>query len=225
MKLELIDIKREAKNTMSFFLKKPKGFIFKPGQYLVFKIDEEERQFTIASSPSEEFIQITVRIRKESLFKQSLYNLKIGSEVEAHGPFGSFVLTKPYALVPNHLFLVGGIGITPFRSMIKHNIDQKLGIPMFLIYSNSDSEFVFKEELDTWQKANDFIKIEYVNTSVVGRIDQLKIEKLIGNWKLEIGNCAFSAVGPKAFVNSMEDILEEMKIPEDQIKTEKFIGY
>lgn len=232
MLLNLIKKKIEAKDTKSFYFSSSEKLTWIPGQYAYITLGNITKQFTIASSPTEEFIQITTRIRKESEFKQKLNSLEIGNLVDARLPFGSFVLPTNYqSRITNHLFLAGGIGITPFRSFIRYNIDKKLRIPMHLIYSNSDSDFVFKEELDQWQKENDFIKIKYIDSSVDGRIDKLKIEELIGNeiqlryWKLEIGNCAFSAVGPNAFVNSMEDILEELNIPTDKINTEKFTGY
>lgn len=121
--------------------------------------------------------------------------------------------------------MAGGIGITPFRSMIKYNIDKNLKIPMHLIYSNSNSEFVFKEDLDKWQKENNYIKVEYINTSEVGRLNQLKIKKLTDHWNLDIGNLIFWSVGPNMFVNAMEDSLEQLNIKSDMIQTEKFIGY
>lgn len=237
MKLKLVNKILEAKDSYSFYFKPDIVFDWQPGQYLVLKIGNDERQLTISSSPTEKIIQITTRLRKGSEFKQALNKLNIGEKIEARGPFGSFVLSNHYSeaeshsLVSNHLFLAGGIGITPFRSFIKYNIDQKNKNPiaklnlMFLIYSNSGPDFVFKKELDQWQKENDFLKIEFIDTSTVSRIDKLKIAKLIGNWKLETENCIFWSVGPKAFVNSMEDILEELHIPQDHIKTEKFIGY
>lgn len=237
MKLKLIKKADEAKDTKSFFFIPNEKTTWQAGQYAYLTLGAITKQFTISSSPTEEFIQITTRIRKTSEFKQNLDKIEIGSEIEARSPFGSFVLTNHQSPITNHLFLAGGIGITPFRSMIKYNVDKNLGIPMHLIYSNSDSEFVFKKELDKWQQENDFLKIEYINTSKVGRIDKLKInnllrsESLIGNWKLEIDseatyvNCMFWAVGPNMFVDAMEDILEELKIPPDQIHTEKFTGY
>lgn len=231
MLFKLVKKQAEAKDTVSFFFLPSEKFTWQAGQYAYITLGGITKQFTIASSPTEELIQVTTRIRKESVFKQALDSLKIGEEIEARAPFGSFVLTNHYSLDTSHLFLAGGIGITPFRSMIKYNVDKSLEIPIHLVYSHSDSDFVFKKELDQWQKENDNIKIKYIDTSVLGRIDKSKIEKLIGkfhdqgSWKLVIGNCTFSAVGPTAFVNAMEDILEKLKIPEDHIKTEKFIGY
>ena len=94
---------------------------------------------------------------------------------------------------------------------------------MYLIYSNSDSEFVFREELDKWQKENVFIKIYYHNSSVLGHLSSEVLLKLYPE-PLTL-NPTFWSVGPKMFVNSMEDILEELNVPSDKVSTEKFTGY
>ncbi len=222
MQLNLIKKQKEAKDTYSFYFSSSEKLTWIPGQYAYITLGNITKQFTIASSPTEEFVQITTRIRRESEFKQKLDSLIIGDEIEARAPFGSFVFN--YSEAESHaLFLAGGIGITPFRSFIKYNIDKKLGIPMYLIYSNSDSDFVFKEELDQWQKENDFIKVSYHNSSVSGHLDSFKLSSLYTTY--DIQHTVFYAVGPHAFVNSMEDILEELNIPTDKINTEKFTGY
>lgn len=223
MKLKLVKKQDEATGTKSFFFTADEKFTWQAGQYAYITLGEITKQFTIASSPTEEFVQVTTRIRKESVFKQKLNSLKIGEEIEARAPFGSFVLTNHYSLVTSHLFLAGGIGITPFRSFIKYNLDRNLKIPMFLIYSNSDSDFVFKKELDQWQKENDFIKVRCHNSGLSGHLSSEVLLNLYPN--LYTLNPTFWAVGPNIFVNAMEDILEKLKIPEDHIKTEKFIGY
>jgi ferredoxin-NADP reductase len=223
MNLKLVKKIIEAKNTKSFFFEKPKGLEFVAGQYSYLTLGKTTKQFTIASSPTEEFVQITTRIRRESEFKQNLDSLEIGSEIESRAPFGSFCYNYSLNPVRYTLFLAGGIGITPFRSFIKYNIDRKLGIKMHLIYSNSDSEFVFKEELDQWQKENDFIKVSYHNSSISGHLDSEVLSELIP--KPYSLYSSFFVVGPNAFVNSMEDILEELSVPSDKISTEKFTGY
>lgn len=221
MKLKLVKKVDEAKDTKSFFFIPNEKTAWQAGQYAYLTIGEITKQFTIASSPTENVIQITTRIREASEFKQNLDSLEIGGLVESRLPFGSFVLNYTLNPVPYTLFLAGGIGITPFRSMIKYNVDMNLNIPMHLIYSNSDSEFVFKKELDKWQQENDFVKIHYHNSSVSGHLDSQKLNQLISNHSIS----SFWVVGPNMFVNATEDILEELKIPEDHIKTEKFIGY
>ena len=154
--------------------------------------------------------------------------MPIGTEVEGKGPQGTFLFEKN---IDTNIFLAGGIGITPFRSMIKYNIDKQslplrgknLNIPMYLIYSNSDSDFVFKKELDKWQEENDFIKITYFDSSVSGHLDAKKLSSLLPTY--DIPHTTYYVVGSNVFVNAMEEVLEELKIFEDQIKTEKFTGY
>ncbi len=232
MKLTLVKKVDEARATKSFFFESNEKITWLPGQYIYITLpklnypDERgaTRHFTISSSPTEgRLIRITTRIREESGYKKTLDELSVGSAVEGRGPMGSFVLTNHYSPITNHLFLAGGIGITPFRSMIKYNIDKNLNIPMYLIYSNSDSEFVFKKELVQWQKENKNIIVTYFDSSVSGHLDVTKLTTLITNHQSLVTR--FWVVGPNVFVNAMEEILEELKIPEDQIKTEKFTGY
>lgn len=223
MFLKLVKKVTEAKDTKSFFFLPSEKFIWEPGQYAYITLGEITKQFTIASSPTEEFIQITTRIRENSEFKQKLDSLDIGDEIESRAPFGNFVFNYTLNPAPYTLFLAGGIGITPFRSFIKYNIDKKLGVPMHLIYSNSDSDFVFKNELDKWQKENDFIKVTYFNSSISGHLDSSLLSKLYPE-PLTL-NPTFWIVGPPPFVNAAEDSLEELNIPTDQTHTEKFTGY
>ncbi|KKP47004.1 MAG: Xylene monooxygenase electron transfer component-like protein [Candidatus Woesebacteria bacterium GW2011_GWA1_33_30] len=231
MKLTLVKKIEEAKNTKSFYFKSDEKISWIPGQYIYITLstlnypDERgaTRHFTISSSPTEgDLIQVTTRIREASGYKKTLDELSVGSVVEARGPMGSFVLTNHYSPITNHLFLAGGIGITPFRSMIKYNIDKGLNIPMYLIYSNSDSDFTFKKELDEWQKENKNIKVTYFNSSVSGHLDAQKLNILISDHFI---SSVFWVVGPNIFIDAMEEILEELKISNDQIKTEKFTGY
>lgn len=221
MKLKLVKKTEETKDTKSFFFTSDEKFNWEAGQYLYLTLGKITKQFTIASSPTEKLIQITTRIRKESEFKQNLDKLEIGDEIKARGPFGSFVLSVHSSQFTVHCFLAGGIGITPFRSMIKNIVDLKLETEIYLIYSNSDSDFVFKKELDKWQKENKYIKINYVDTSKSGRLNKDSLNHFISNHLIS----CFWIVGPPAFVNAMEDILEKLKIAQDQIRIEKFIGY
>lgn len=240
MQLSLVKKIEEARDTTTFFFKPETPLIWLAGQYIHITLsklnypDERgaTRHFTIASSPTEgDLLQITTRIRKESGYKKTLNELPIGSVVEGGGLHGLFVFDENSK---NNVFLAGGIGITPFRSMIKWNIDKQslagsagknLKIPMYLIYSNSDSEFVFKDELDNWQKENDFLKIQYVNTSEIGHLDSKMIKKSVDDWGLKHSECTFWIVGPNTFVNAMEEILDELNISGNNIKSEKFTGY
>ena len=233
MQLKLVKKKKEAEGCFSFYFEPNEKIEFVSGQYIYItlpKLNYEDergvtRHFTISNSPTEEeFIVVTTRIRDESGYKKTLNELSIGDIVEGRGPLGSFIF-KEEDNTKSHVFLAGGIGITPFRSMIKYCYDKRINTNILLIYSNSTNDFVFKNELDEIQKNYDNLKIEYINTQEQGRLDKNKLELLLKNNSFDKNNLEFMIVGPNPFVDGMEEILEEMKINEDNIKTEKFTGY
>lgn len=235
MKLTLLDKKIEAKDTKTFIFSADEQINFEAGQYIYITLPKlnytdqrgETRHFTISNSPTEgREIKITTRIRQESGYKRTLDELPLGSIVEGRGPQGTFIFSDiQKAKKINHVFIAGGIGITPFRSMIKYAIDTKINTPIYLIYSNSDSDFTFKNELDAWQKENDFLKIEYIDSSIDGRLEKVKLKNIFDSWNLNTGDFTSWVVGPNSFVNAIEEILEGLNVSEDNLITEKFTGY
>src|SRR5262245_19441878 len=150
----------EAEGTMSFHLEKPPGFQFKPGQYLnVTLIDPPEtdaegntRSFSIASAPFESDLFVATRMR-DTAFKRVFGTLSLKSEVQISGPFGSFTLHSDASRPA--VFLVGGIGITPFRSMILQAAKDKLANKLYLFYSNRRPEdAAFLDELQKVEQQN-----------------------------------------------------------------------
>ena len=126
MKVIITDIVDEAKDIKSFRLQPVIKYL--PGQWMYVTIPQpstlspQKHHFTISSSPTEPFLQFTTKYRQESDYKKALWQKRAGDSLEINGPFGSFVLdekdTSP------RLFIAGGIGITPFRSMIKYATDR-----------------------------------------------------------------------------------------------------
>lgn len=239
MKIKLIKKKKEAKNIKSFIFEKPKNLTFEAGQFIYLTLPKlifedqrgDTRYFTIASSPTEDYIMITTKIRKESGYKKTLEKLDIGSKLEYRGPFGDFVLDSEKK--EQQIFLAGGIGITPFRSIIKYKVDKKFKTPIHLIYSCSTvEEIVYKDELEFWEKNKEIgldITITHPEESktkwggLKGRINIKMLEKLTKNHNLK--NTTFWTCGPPQFVSTMEKILENLEIREKQITREKFSGY
>lgn len=243
MKLKLVEKKNEAKGTKSFFWKPEKSVDYLPGQYYYFtlsKLDYPDprgttRHFTVSSSPTEgSLLRLTTRIREESGFKKTLDELPIGAEIEGEGPNGTFILDEKEP--GPHVFLAGGIGITPFRSIIKYLVDKKIDTEVFLIYSNSlPEEIAYRKELEEFAKEHPNIKIAMTVskpeeskekwTGLTGRIDDNLIKKLLGSWKLELSAPTFWVVGPPPFIDAMEEVLEKLKVISDKIRSEKFTGY
>ncbi len=229
MEVKLDKVISEAEDIKSFFWKTEKKIDFLPGQYFYYtlpKLKFEDsrgptRHFTISSSPTEgNFLRLTTQLRKQSGYKQTLDSLKLGDVIKGEGPEGTFTLDEKVNS-RNHIFLAGGIGITPFRSLIKYNIDRKLNIPMYLIYSNSNADFVFEKEISGWADKNKNIKVWYIDSSKSGHLNGDTITHLTSQIRDPIYWCS----GPPVFVRAMEEELEKMKILSENIRTDKFTGY
>ncbi len=166
--LEIIDETREIK---SFRLQAKMNYL--PGQWFYVKLDEIlKHHFTISSSPTESYLQFTTKYREESDYKKALWTKKVGDELEINGPFGSFALNEKDTTP--RLFIAGGIGITPFRSMIKYVSDKQLTLPIKLLYSvrnKSEAAFV------------NLPFSQIVETETEGRLNEKKIKQLVPDWK------------------------------------------
>lgn len=219
MQLKLIDIKKENKDCFSLIFEKPLNFNFYPGQFIDIQTNSGSRTFTIASSPTEKFLMITTR-KGISDFKKSMEKLKKGDFVQISHPAGTFILDESSPAV----FIAGGIGITPFRSMVKYAFDQELKTPITLIYSNPDENFLFKDELDNWQKGLRNLKIVYVNTGRQDRLDKNKLELFI-NRKSLIINPIYYLAGSQSMVYDISKQLSNSGIDEINIRTDSFDGY
>ena len=139
-----------AKGTMAFQFEKPNDFVFKAGQYIDLALSGPQsgpsngltHTLSIASSPSHEELVVTTRMRN-TVFKQALSILPIGSKVRIEGPMGSFSLHNNTARPA--VLLAGGIGIAPFLSMLTYATEEKLRHPIVLFYANrylEDAAFI-----------------------------------------------------------------------------------
>ena len=232
---------KETENIFSLILEKPKGFNFYPGQYIDIGLPVEDefgntRAFTISSSPTENFLMITPKIGVTP-FKKFMEKLKKEDVITSSHPAGTFTLDESSPAV----FIAGGIGITPFRSMIKYVLDMQISTPITLIYS-VNGEFAFKNELDIWQKQLPNLTILYLDTSREDRLNQGSFLKL---YPIPLGNAVaassaytlypknassqasliFYLAGSHSFVDNLENILLNLGIDQTNIRTDRFDGY
>lgn len=243
MKLKFIKKEEIAKDTKAFFFQSENNVNYLPGQFFYFTIPQHffekvdpkgpTRHFTLFLSPTEEkIIAFATRMRKESIYKNTLDKLKPNDIIEGYGPEGTFILDESEK--GPHILLAGGIGITPFRSMIKYAIDKNLNEEIYLIYSNSTpEEAAFKDELLRWTNTYKNIKVYLTITKpeeskerwngFTGRIDEKLIKSLIDASILNKGT--FWISGPPAMVDAIEETLISLNIPLGKVRTEKFTGY
>jgi glycine betaine catabolism B len=143
--IKLRKVQDEATNVKSFYFSKPISFI--PGQFVSLHIPSLKiwRSYSLASSPTED--QLMIGVLKEGVFTKKLFTLENNAELLMRGPFGRFTFNE--AVKEDVVLLTGGIGVTPFRSMIKYAYDKKLPNKIWLFYSARNvKDFVFKKELE-----------------------------------------------------------------------------
>ncbi len=236
MKLELTLTKREqfAENIYGFWFKAQKEISFKPGQFLEWTLEHKnpdnrgsKRFFTVSSSPTEKEILLTTKIiENPSSFKKSLKELKSGDKIMAEGPYGEFVLpeNKDKKLV----FIAGGIGVTPFRSILKYLLSagEKRDITLFYA-ANSAEEIVFSGLFKEAEENLGLKTVYAVKTAPegwqgeTGHIDGSMIKKHIKN----TDNFIFYVSGPEPMVHATSEKLIKAGIKEKQIKHDYFPGY
>jgi ferredoxin-NADP reductase len=226
---DVIELIQRTKYIMSVRFNKPKGFQYHPGQFIFVTLGDGEsgmtKHFSISSSPTEDFIEITKRLTGHP-FANALAALKVGESVLLKGPFGNFTFDGEHKKIG---MISGGIGITPLRSMIKYSIDKGLRTDIILLYSNrNENDIAFNDEFERLQKQNANIKV--VNTvtrpdpswsGVSGRIDGEMIKRYMPDYNDRI----IYTSGPSKMVDSMLILLKELSIPDEQIRKEYFPGY
>jgi len=231
---EVIEVLERTKDVKSFRFKRSEEACFTAGQYFMLFIDvsgeEKCKPFSFSSAPTEkEYIEFTKRLTGSD-FSNALDKLKKGDTVRIKMPFGSFSLTS--AGSGKVAFLSGGIGITPVRSICKDATDRSLSEDIVLIYGNSsEDEIVFKDDLSGMEQANPNLKVIYTLTCTdapaewkgcCGFIDKVMIEKEMPDFNERMFYVCGSPYMVKCLVASLKD---ELKIPDDRIVVEHFLGY
>lgn len=223
MLAKIIKIKKIATNIYSYFLEPEKKLNFDPGFFIYIEIPEAKnsdprgslREFSIDSSPTENFISFTTIIpKKSSIFKKHLINKKEGDFLNLEKPMGVYSWPQKGP----HLFIAGGIGITPFRSRLKYNFDKKIKSDITVLYlTKSPTHSIYISELESWHSAKHINLITHYSQNN-GRIDKNIIKKLTNK------STTHWITGSPSFVDDFENYLYNLKVPQEKIKTEKFTG-
>ena len=226
-----------AHGTTAFHFDKPAGFSFKPGQAVdLILLDPPttdgangRHAFSIVSAPFEPELVVATRMR-DSVFKNALKGLPIGSSAQLEGPFGSLTLHNDRARPA--VFIAGGIGITPFMSILRQATKDQLQQRLVLLYSNRRPEdSAFLVELQQLERENK-------NFRLVATMTQMRVSKL--PWQGETGLLGeallrkigaelvapiYYLAGPPAMVGALRDNLNHAGVNDDDIRSEEFYGY
>lgn len=234
---QLISRHKIADGTMAFHFAKPADFQFRAGQSVDITLlnppetdaEGNTRAFSIASAPFDGYVMIATRMR-DTAFKHVLLKSDLPLEVKIEGPSGSFILHRKAEKAA--VFLAGGIGITPFLSIIRQAAYENAPHQLYLFYSNRRPEdTAFLDLLSEAAKQNP--KFHLIVTMT-------EMEKSHREWKDETGfinkdmltkhlpslqGPIYYLAGPPAMVAAMRRMLTETGIDEDDIRTEEFSGY
>src|SRR3989344_4326053 len=217
--LTLIRKNKLADATYEFVFKPDRPIIFRPGQYLEWTLGHRfnddrgnRRFFTIASSPTEKTVRLGVKFYSpESSFKRALWNMKTNDTMSASNVAGDFVL--PRDPKKRLVFIAGGIGVTPFRSMMQYLIDTKDARAVTLLYSNKTAiDIAYK---DVFDRASREIGTKIVYTTM---IDAEFITREVTDYKER----TFYVSGPHGMVTAFEKTLADMGVSGFCIKTDYF---
>ncbi|MBI4215740.1 MAG: FAD-dependent oxidoreductase [Parcubacteria group bacterium] len=242
-RVKLLDKKEVAQDTWAFFWEKPADFSVKAGQFIKISIAldgeknlENTRSMSLASAPFEPYL-ISVMRMTGSFFKQALRDLKIGDFVDIRGPLGRLLLAeetdKPRAAGIAYgdarlVFLAGGIGVVPFRSMVLE--EEKKGFPheIYLFYSAREiNQAPFWDDLRNIRNP----RYHFIGTVTGsadrgwqgerGRIDEAMLSRHLKNLSEPI----YYIVGLEDMVKSLKEQLQRLGLPPDQVRIESFGKY
>ncbi|MGO9380079.1 MAG: ferredoxin--NADP reductase [Dissulfurispiraceae bacterium] len=237
MRIHLKERRPETTDVMSFtFDLDGQQLEYRPGQILHYELDAlafpdergTRRHFTISSSPSEEgIVTFTTRIRGSG-FKETLRQAPIGYELTCEDPEGEFILRQGEARL-RHVFIAGGIGITPYRSMLRYAMDKDEPLNVLMLYfSHSSSDIIFKRELEniagrmpTFSLVNVLTEHEEGWKGEQGKLDEAMLRK----WVPDAERVFFWLSGPPSMVSAYRELFELVGIKEQSIRSERFMGY
>lgn len=233
--ITLTSSKEVAFGTMAFHFERPQGFAFKAGQAVDIALpmlgegSEDRHAFSLISAPHENELVIATRMR-DSAYKRALKTLKTGQRVVLEGPFGSLTLGKnsdrPAVLI------AGGIGVTPFMSMMRDAVHGALKRQILLMYSNRRPEdAAFLTELQQMEAKLPNLRVIATMTQMKssttlwqgerGTLDAMRLQQFTGT----LANPIYYLAGPPGMVQAMRGALSSIGVDDDDIRSEDFFGY
>src|SRR5437868_12815795 len=223
-----------AEGTSAFHFERPPGFEFKPGQAVDVVLDERangdgRHAFSIVSAPFEGELVIATRMR-DTPYKRALGALAVGDAVKIDGPFGSMTLHQDRNR--GAVFIAGGIGITPFMSMLRQAFHDDAWRQIALAYSNRRPEdTALLAELTALERANGNFRLLPTMTDMAksgirwNGATRLIDAALIAEAADGLPSPIYYVAGPPAMVEAVRKTLNDAGVSDDDIRSEEFFGY
>ena len=213
---------RDQPGFWSVYFHRPQNFHFEAGDWIDIQFEDRILKggitYSISSSPHEDDIRISFREGISEL-KTALQLIKGGEQlyISQYGNDYNFQLKKNQAST----LIAGGVGIAPFRSMLKEMYDNHDTNSVHLIYLHQNKDFLFKEELESWARSLPNLTISYIITKEINR---KKREKLLLSLTTNLHQ-NFYISGPESMVESNEHLLIDAGVQIRDIRIDSFGGY
>jgi len=237
MRISLKERRAETVDVMSFiFDLSGQRIEYRPGQILHYELDAlafpdergNHRHFSISSSPTEEGIVMFTTKMRGSGFKETLQQAPVGYELTCESPEGEFIMRKGETRL-RHVFIAAGIGITPYRSILRHSADMNEPLNTLLLYFNrSSADIVFRRELEsiarqmpTFSFVNVLTEPEEDWKGEQGKLGEAILRKLVP----DPDGLRFWVSGPPGMVSTSRELLKQIGVMDQSIRTDRFMGY
>ncbi len=233
--VELLDCRPVAAGTMEFVFARPQGFSFVAGQAVDLVIgdvktaqnlQDVQHCFSLACAPQDRVLRIATRVR-DSVYKNRLLSMPLGSLLQISAPFGNLALDADPGR--GAIMLAGGIGITPFLSIVEQARQLNSSQQLLLFYaSRSPADAAYLEQLQQAQQQLENFRLVASMTAAPdswsGEIGRFCLAMLQRHWQ-GVDNPVYYVSGPPALVEAVYDLLEEAGVDDDDIRVESFTGY
>lgn len=235
-KATFIGREKLAAEVTVFHIEKPDGFRFLAGQYCLVSVPDMgfqddrglRRPFSIGSSPLEKELLFVTKLGGSAL-KRTMGEMAPGTAITIGQPYG--FLTLPETTATPLVFLAGGVGIAPFRSLCRYATDAATGHAITLFYSSrTPEETPFLDELTAMPGQNSRLRVVATMTrlaegparwnGLTGRLSAAMIKGQCAAWE----SAEYYIAGPPVMADAMKQTLEELHIPQGRIKIELFAG-
>lgn len=223
----LIDRTEWGEDAVALRFERPPGYEFAAGQYAVLSPGSSEevrgKPLTIASAPGDDWLEFTTRL-SDSEFKRALDAMRPGDGARVSAPTGRLVLPQDTS---RFVFLVGGVGITPARSMLRDAAARGRHTDTVLFYGNrSDACIPYRAELEAMGTHGvTFVQVlERPPHGWSGESGFISAE-LVRRHTTPSPGARWIVAGPPVMVEAMERVLDDLGIPAEERMVERFSGY
>lgn len=221
IELTVKEVRTETPQHLSVVYERPRGFDYEPGDWVDLHFGSDLRggkTYSLSSSPTEPHLMITF---KEGLseIKKTLAGSRPGdtATITAYGNDYEFHLNEHR----DSVLIAGGVGVAPFRSMIKEMVDKRSKGSVEMVYLNQTDAFLFKDEFDAWRTELVDARFDYLVTKGLKRKDR---ERLLRDL-ISVEAHHYFIAGPEGMIESTEELLDAVGVNHDDIRIDSFGGY